>query len=59
MRLINDRIKGYLGMDKNKLNVGEKIICLVNNWDAYLDDAEDYSLVNGIIGNVTKVKVVR
>ena len=54
-RKINDQIKGYLGMDKQKLNVGEKIICMVNNWDVTLDDMGDYSLVNGIIGNVTEV----
>ena len=41
-RKINDQIKGYLGMDKQKLNVGEKIICMVNNWDVTLDDMGDY-----------------
>ena len=36
----------------------KKIICLVNNWDVELDDEGEYSLVNGLIGNVTKVKNV-
>lgn len=53
---INDQTKEYLDMDLHKLNVGEKIICLVNNWDVELDENGDYSLVNGIIGNVTSTK---
>ena len=55
---INNMVKQYLGMDLNKLNIDEKIICRVNNWDVTLDDLCEYSLVNGIIGNVTKIKSI-
>lgn len=57
-RKINQQIKGYLGLDKSKLNIGEKLICLCNNWDVELDEIGNYSLVNGIIGNVMKTEIV-
>lgn len=57
-RKVNQQIKEYLNLDKMKLNIGEKIICLVNNWDVYLDENENYSLVNGIIGTVEKTQIV-
>jgi len=57
-RKLNQEIKEYLGYDTKKVNNGEKIICLLNNWDTYLDIDQKYSLVNGIIGNVTNINSV-
>ena len=28
---LNHRIKGYLGLNQNNINIGEKVICLLNN----------------------------
>lgn len=55
-RKINKQVKDYLGMDTQKINENEKIICLLNNWDTLLDDNGDYALVNGTIGYVKKVR---
>ena len=54
---LNRKVKIYLGLDPTKINIGEKVICLLNNWEVYLDDMEEYSLVNGITGYVRKNKI--
>ena len=42
---------------KNKIfeklpQVGEKIICIQNNWEVLLDSSYNYALVNGMIGTI-------
>lgn len=51
-------VKEYLGLDNGKLNKGEKVISLLNNWDTPLDEDENYFLVNGVIGYVQDYKIV-
>ena len=53
---INREIKTYFGLDTNKINEGEKIICLLNNWEKELDILGEYYLVNGIIGHASNIK---
>lgn len=55
---LNDRMKRLLGFESGKLSPGEKIICLVNNWEEYLDEDHTYNFVNGIIGTVETSKVL-
>ena len=57
-RFLNQKIKGYLGLDVNNINIGEKVICLLNNWEKYLDETGDYFLVNGIVGNVIENSIL-
>ncbi len=57
-RDINQKVKEWLGLKLDCLNVGEKIICLLNNWGTYLDDDGKYSLVNGSTGHVTKNEIL-
>lgn len=51
-KIINKEIKKYLGFKPGEINIGEKIICLLNNWDITVDDNDEYYLVNGMIGYV-------
>lgn len=51
-KIINKEIKKYMGMKLGELNINEKVICLLNNWDITLDDNDEYYLVNGMIGYV-------
>lgn len=55
---VNHQMKKWLGYDNTKLNVGEKVICLLNNWSEYVDSEEKYSLVNGVMGIVQDTKVL-
>lgn len=54
--LLNEKIKGWLGLNQSGVNIGEKIICLQNNWRIFLDKEEKYNLVNGTVGFVTDYK---
>ena len=57
---LNTEIRRHKGIDvlKDKYPLdGEKLICTVNNWELYLDMAENYNLVNGTIGTVKDVEV--
>ena len=54
---LNKLYKGYLGMDPKNVNVGEKVICLQNNWEQYLDSDKQFSLVNGCVGTVVDYRV--
>ena len=53
---LNRYIKSSLGLDPNRINEGEKVICLLNNWEKELDIESKYNLVNGIIGYASKIK---
>lgn len=55
-RMLNQKIKKDKGIPANKLNVGEKIICCVNNWEKYIDSDRIYNFVNGIMGTVISVE---
>lgn len=54
---VNSEIRGYLGIPPDRLlpTEGEKIICTLNNWSKPLDEAENFHLVNGIIGTCLRV----
>ena len=41
-------LKGFYGLPKD----GEKLICVQNNWETYIDGEMRFNLVNGIIGEV-------
>lgn len=46
---INEEVRsiyGFEGLPKNR----EKLICVYNNWEQYIDDEMRFNLVNGIIG---------
>lgn len=58
-RKINREIKKYLNLELDKINIGEKIICLLNNWSVTIDDNELYYLVNGMIGYVKDNKEMK
>jgi len=52
---LNNEVRKMKGIDviKDKYPIkGDKVICTVNNWDIYLDEAEQFNLVNGTIGVV-------
>nr|WP_257215650.1 ATP-dependent RecD-like DNA helicase [Bacillus pumilus] len=49
---INDEIRELLGFDSVYPMIGDKMICLKNDWDKSVND---YSLVNGMTGYVHKV----
>lgn len=53
---LNQRIRGYLGFSGSLPNVGEKVICTVNNWAEYLDRNQRFNLVNGTIGKVSSIR---
>lgn len=54
---LNQDTKRLLGMELDKINKNEKIICLLNNWNEFFsDEDDDYPLVNGTIGNVVSFK---
>lgn len=49
--LINEEVrtlKGFYGLPKD----GEKLICVQNNWETYIDGEMRFNLVNGIIGEI-------
>ncbi len=46
---INEEIRGYLGFGELPQN-GDKLICTHNNWCEFIDEAQTFNLVNGIIG---------
>lgn len=52
---INNFIKQHMGLKIGKINNGEKVICLLNNWSLTLDEDENFFLVNGIIGSANNV----
>jgi exodeoxyribonuclease-5 len=55
---INKRVRELKGIDvnKNKLPIkGDKVICLLNNWDISFGKNDDYNLVNGMIGFVDDI----
>lgn len=57
---LNNEVRRYRGIDilKDKYPMdGEKVICTVNNWEVYLDEMQNYNLVNGTIGVVSDVDV--
>ncbi len=56
--LINARMRAYNGISPEaKLPLdGEKVICTLNNWSRALDKAENFHLVNGIIGTCSYVR---
>ena len=48
---INDEVRslcGYSGMPQH----GEKLICIQNDWDKFIDKEAKFNLINGIIGTV-------
>lgn len=51
-KTLNKEIKKSLGLKLGEINIGEKVICLLNNWDVTLDDYDEYYLVNGMIGYI-------
>lgn len=54
---VNRELRQYLGTDHSNFPVaGEKVICTLNNWDRCIDDAEQFHLVNGIIGYCSAVR---
>lgn len=60
-RIINDKVRELKGIDieLNKLPMlDEKIICLTNNWEQFLDYEENFNLVNGTISKVLKSEIV-
>lgn len=57
-REINLTIKKAKGLDIDKLNLKEKIMCYVNNYEKYLDEDEKYNLTNGTIGYVTECEIL-
>ena len=59
-RMYNEKIKKHLGLDPNKLNENEKVICLLNNWEIELDgnDGLTFPLVNGMIGTAIRTGLV-
>lgn len=42
------RLIGFEGMPKS----GEKLICIQNNWEKFIDGENKFNLINGIIGTV-------
>jgi len=58
---LNTEIRKLKGIDviKDKYPTdGEKVICIVNNWETYLDEDEMFNLVNGTIGTVYNNKIL-
>jgi len=56
---INDDVRTFMGIDISKdvlPTKGDKVICTVNNWQIYLDEDEQFNLVNGTIGRVDNVE---
>ena len=53
---LNDKIKKWLGLNSTTANIGEKVICLQNNWRIWLDKDNMYNLVNGTVGTITEYK---
>ena len=49
-------MKTYLGLDINKINKKEKVICTLNNWNEFLDNNNEYNLVNGTVGFIEDVQ---
>lgn len=49
--LINDRIRNILKRER-KLEMGDKIVCVQNNWDIKLESDENIALVNGLVGYI-------
>ena len=58
-KTLNKEIKKSLGLKLGELNIGEKVICLLNNWDVTLDDFDEYYLVNGMIGYIKDFKILK
>ncbi|MBP5242157.1 MAG: AAA family ATPase [Clostridia bacterium] len=54
---VNREMRGYRGIAANqKFPVeGEKLICTLNNWNRFIDEAREFNLVNGIIGYCSNV----
>ena len=48
---INDEIRAYKGFSGLPQS-GEKLICVQNNWEQFVDAEQKFNLVNGITGNV-------
>ena len=57
-RDINQKMKEWFNFKTDQLNIGEKVICLMNNWAVYIDEDEKYSLVNGTTGYVMGNKMI-
>ncbi len=55
---LNEEIRGYKGIEKEQLlpTEGEKLICTLNDWEKPLDKAEQFYLVNGIIGTAREIQ---
>lgn len=45
----------FLGFQDNLIRSDEKIMCLANNWE--LDNGKGFSLVNGLIGRASNIRV--
>lgn len=52
---LNGEMRGFTGHTSLPQD-GDKLICLNNNWDEYIDDDETFNLVNGLIGTATDIK---
>lgn len=53
---LNKKIREYLGYNTKFPENNEKLICITNNWEIYLDTDLQYNLVNGTIGTCTHFK---
>ena len=54
--MLNRKIKAYKNLKLDEANENEKIICLLNNWECYLDEDLNYPLVNGTIGFIQSLE---
>lgn len=58
---LNNLVREYKGIDviNNKYPLdGEKVICTVNNWEIFLDELEEFNLVNGTMGIIKNFKII-
>jgi ATP-dependent exoDNAse (exonuclease V) alpha subunit len=55
---LNSEVRKYKGIAETELlpTSGEKLICTLNDWGKPLDKANQFFLVNGIIGTATDIK---
>lgn len=55
---VNREVREFLGISPEALLPidGEKLICTLNDWSKTLDEAGNFHLVNGIIGNCYRVR---
>ena len=54
---LNDELRWYNGISKTEWlpTEGEKVICVLNDWEKPLDADGKFHLVNGIIGTATEI----